>query len=490
MNVKLDTLEEISKSQFESETVLSDLIVRVTDLLKSDSTFRRYLPKRCGVPVMILLKILCVMRVCSDSVMMAQRHLNYSLYSEHISKNGFYRFLGDSLFNWRMVLIRMALKFQAYLRARKMEDSKDVPRCYIVDDTTIRKTGVTMERVSKVHDHTDNSYQLGYKLLACAFFDGRSTMVADFSLLRESKKNKFGLSKTELARQHTKVRDENSPAYKRLQEADADKITLVTEMISRLWKNGIVGDYLLVDSWFPCDRLITCIRSIGKGSVHVIGRLKMGGKKYDVDGRKLNLNEMASLYESKAQYCKKYKCKYISHKAKMDGEDVKIFIVIVGRKKKTEAFMTTDMSLSFAKCFELYQIRWNIEVLFKECKQYLDLGGSQSTDFDAQIADATLCFLTHMALTMEKRLTDYETIGEMFYELRESLFERTLWMRNLKLFESIMADLADMFGLNMSEMMNGTNELTNPENKSKLIKITRVLLANLTETEIKSVLNH
>ena len=39
---------------------------------------------------------------------------------------------------------------------------------------------------------------------------------------------------------------------------------------------------------------------------------------------------------------------------------------------------------------ELYQIRWSIEVLNKECKQYLRLGKSQNTDFYGQIADASL----------------------------------------------------------------------------------------------------
>ena len=37
-------------------------------------------------------------------------------------------------------------------------------------DTAIVKTGLKMERASKIHDHTDGRYKLGYKLLACAYF--------------------------------------------------------------------------------------------------------------------------------------------------------------------------------------------------------------------------------------------------------------------------------------------------------------------------------
>lgn len=38
--------------------------------------------------------------------------------------------------------------------------------------------------------------------------------------------------------------------------------------------------------------------------------------------------------------------------------------------------------MSFVRAFEVYQIRWNIEVLNKECKQYLGLGTCAGRDFD------------------------------------------------------------------------------------------------------------
>jgi len=48
--------------------------------------------------------------------------------------------------------------------------------------------------------------------------------------------------------------------------------------------------------------------------------------------------------------------------------------------------------MSFVKAFEVYQNRWNIEVMNKETKQYLGLGSYQGCDFNGQIADATLCY--------------------------------------------------------------------------------------------------
>ena len=41
-------------------------------------------------------------------------------------------------------------------------------------------------------------------------------------------------------------------------------------------------------------------------------------------------------------------------------------------------YITTDTSLNFVRAFELYERRWGIEVIFKECRGYLGLGKCQS----------------------------------------------------------------------------------------------------------------
>jgi hypothetical protein len=76
--------------------------------------------------------------------------------------------------------------------------------------------------------------------------------------------------------------------------------------------------------------------------------------------------------------------------------------------------------------FELYQIRWNIEALIKEAKQYLGLGSCQARDFDAQIGDCTLAFITHTILVLHKRFSDYETLGELFRRVERDTLALTL----------------------------------------------------------------
>lgn len=47
--------------------------------------------------------------------------------------------------------------------------------------------------------------------------------------------------------------------------------------------------------------------------------------------------------------------------------------------------LTTNQELEFEKAYQIYSVRWSIEVFFAETKKYLNLGGCQSQDFDAQI---------------------------------------------------------------------------------------------------------
>jgi hypothetical protein len=81
------------------------------------------------------------------------------------------------------------------------------------------------------------------------------------------------------------------------------------------------------------------------------------------------------------------------------------------------------------------------------------LGGTQSRDFDAQIADATLCFITHIVLALDKRFSEYEPMGEVFEERRAELFALTLWQRILPLIARIMESLAEMLDICSDELL-------------------------------------
>ena len=222
-------------------------------------------------------------------------------------------------------------------------------------------------------------------------------------------------------------------------------------MIKRAWRKGIRLPHALMDTWFVTDRMVAEIRKVGKGGIHLVGRVKMGNEKYSIGKRKYNVHELVSLHEREALQCRKYKSLYFEQRVMMGETRVKFIFVKAGRNATWNVIVTTDTHMKFIKAFELYQIRWNIEVMYKECRQYLKLGSYQGTDFDAQIADNTLCLMTHMLLTLEKRFSEYETMGDLFREERESLLMITLWKRVLSIIERLLAALAEYLVIDICE---------------------------------------
>ena len=124
--------------------------------------------------------------------------------------------------------------------------------------------------------------------------------------------------------------------------------------------------------------------------------------------------------------------------------------------------------MTFVKAFEIYQIRWNIEVLNKECKQYLGLGKCLGRDFDEQIADCTLCFLTYITMALEKRFSEYKTMGELFTDMEEDLMALTLWKRVLACIKRLLEVLCGHLGVTADEM---TESLINDEEAASVYLI-------------------
>ena len=103
------------------------------------------------------------------------------------------------------------------------------------------------------------------------------------------------------------------------------------------------------------------------------------------------------------------------------------------------------MNLSFIKMIEIYQIRWSVEVFFKESKQLLGLGRCQSNDFDAQIADATITMIQHILLTCKFRFETYESKTGMFNQIKEQATMQRLNQRLWGLFLELVKTITELF---------------------------------------------
>ena len=458
MHTKITNFHELSKLLSVKNNVEEDIMTYFVHFGLGHLLHRLSLEKQGGISAVQLILSLCLFRINGESIHSIYKKSFYDLLDT--GKNCYYRMMSRSSMDWRRLLLGIGMRFESIVRREKAE-AEHSSTCFIIDDTTLEKLGMAMERISKVFDHVAGRCVLGYKLLLLAYFDGKSTLPIDFSLHREKgRKGDYGLKASDRRKQFCKCRDKDAPDCRRLQESDMEKPAVAIEMLRRAWKYGYRARYVLCDSWFTSEKLIAAVRSIGNGAMHLAGLARMGNTKYQVMGRRHNALELVALYERSEFFheCRKYKCHYISLKGKIGKQSVRIFLVKYGRNTTWNILLTTDLNSSFVQTFEIYQIRWNIEIVNKECKQYLGLGGYQGRDFDGQIADCTLCFMTYTVMTLKKRFSDYETLGELFSAERDGLMALTLWKRILACLERFLQALADVMGLDADRLIEGMME--------------------------------
>ena len=470
MNAKIDHFSELSKFLGDKSSVCADFLSLLGRFKLGHSLSRLKMEKQKGTKSIVLLQYLLIFRLCGQSIHQSL-HQQFGELIEG-GKNQFYRFLTRPRMDWRRLLLATAKSFFRIVREESTDAEQE--RYFILDDTTLEKTGFCMEGISRVFDHVAQKTVLGYKLLLLAVTDRKSTVPLDFSLHAEAgEKRNFGLTRKQLAGRFQRKRAAGDCSRKRVEELLKEKPKTAIEMIRRAVRNGIIAKYLLVDKWFFGGDFIREVRRIRKGLIHVVTLLKNKTTGFTVNGRKISAGVLISMHERKGDFvsCRRYRSRYVRIRAEYDGIPVQLFIIRYGRSSKYEVMVTTDMKLNFVTAFELYQIRWNIEVLFYEAKQHLELGRCQSLDLDAQIADCTLAFIAYSVISLRKRFSDYETFGDLFRDIRDGLLELTFIERLLPMIAGLLERIARLFDSTLDDLLE--RAIADPETRMDLECILR-----------------
>jgi hypothetical protein len=244
-------------------------------------------------------------------------------------------------------------------------------------------------------------------------------------------------------------------------------------LLKRAVKNGFKASYVLTDSWFVSEKLLLEIRGITSGAMHLLGMCKMDKRKYLYEGRLYTAKELLKKGKKRTKRARKFKAHYVDFVVEYKGTKVKLFFSHYSAKRSWNLLLTTDLGLNYTRAIEIYQIRWTIEVFFKETKQYLGLGKTQSNDFDAHIADITLIMVTHIVLSLQKRFGSYETMGILFHENQKQLLELTLWERLWGLFIELMNEVLEFLGVDIETLIENT--LRDEKTEKRLIKVLQLL---------------
>jgi hypothetical protein len=463
MGTKISNLSEIS-SLLTTKEKMEDGVLGFSKQFKLGHLLRPFAQlKKQGYCLLSILTAMILSRFGGLSIYAMQKTGQTDM-----DDNTIYRLMDNPQINWRSMLLSFAGQFLRCVQSKGETNEKE--KCFVPDDTDIIKTGKTVEGISRIYNHVKHTYIFGFKLLAVCYWDGKSLIPCDFSLHRESREKNYGLTAKERKKQYHQEYPSDCACSERFKELDSEKTVTGLSMIKRAVRRGFLASYVLMDSWFVSENMLKNIRKIKKGMLHVTGMCKMDKRKFTVNDRDYNSDSLIKLNERRnAHKSKKYRSTYITVTGKYKGLPVKLFYIKYKNAQTWSLLLTTDLSLTFTKAMELYQIRWSIEVLFKETKQYLRLGKAQNTCFCGQVADITLTFITYIILALQKRFQSYETMGDLFRETQSRLVEATVYERILLIFVKIVGQLLEIFSIDVTEFMEKI--IANDENSEKILNI-------------------
>ena len=376
------------------------------NILKSISSFcRKYAVgaslkkanayKSKGVPVMQVFTYMLQLVYTKKSMYM--NILNGS-HNAGFARDVAYRLLNSPCINWTTFLLSLAV----CVITTKISSltSHERLNAIVVDDTLYsRSRSKHVELLANVHDHTGKGpkYRRGFRLLAVAWTDGATLIPLLFRhLSSEKEKNRYNEINPKI--------DKRSCGYRARIQAISMGPKVLLEMLAQAVKAGVPSKHVLFDCWFSFPSTII---EIAKLKLNVVARLKKSPKiMYLVNGEKKTLSQIyASLKKRRGK--SKYLLSVSVTLYNKDNETIDARIVYVrdrNNKKNWIALISTDMKLSEEEIIELYGKRWAIEVFFKVCKSYLNLGTEfQGLSYDSITAHTAIVMTRYLILAVEKR---------------------------------------------------------------------------------------
>ena len=137
-------------------------------------------------------------------------------------------------------------------------------------------------------------------------------------------------------------------------------------------------------------------------------------------------------------------------------------IVYVRNRNKRKEYLcliSTDVRLDENEIMRIYGKRWDIEVFFKVCKNYLNLSKEcRSLSYDTMSAHTAVVFTRYMMLSLESRESkDERSLGELFLYFSDEMSDIT-WIQAfqmlLQMFRSILKDNTELAEEKINELVD------------------------------------
>ncbi len=352
-------------------------------------------------------------------------------------KDVLYDFLKRQNINWRGYRFNTAKSFY-----NKHELANEAIRAATFDDTIKHRRGKKVSAVSSHFDHTLGKHVLGQQVLEMGLSTTKAYVPLDSQIYIGDKKVQQGKKD---------LKDYRSAVGKDyLVAKDMDKNQMLRSMLKRAMKAGIKFTHTIADSWFGNRDNIKAVVSLGLVGIF---RMKRGNLQYILNGRHYTAAELFTFIKRRMKrspgtnyrtYTLNVQLDLSKDKKKPDLLPVKLLFSssIKQQKENWVVFLSTDEGLCTEKIFEIYALRWSIEVYFKEIKQHFGFLKEQTGDYAVHYASIHLCAIRYI-LIAHRMLESGESFGAIRNKITKQLelltFARLLW----ELFKALIYGVLD-----------------------------------------------
>ena len=383
----------------QNENTKDDFSKTIKELQIGKLLRKANIKKSCGISAYEVFQFLLLLVFQGKNLF---RFLNSKHKDQAVSKNTYYRFLNETSYNWGRFLLLLAVKVTTVFHSLTRPERVNV---LILDDSVIKRNrSKSVELLARVYDHAEHKCQKGFTLLTLGWSDGYSFIPTGFNLLSSANKsNRYN--------EISDTVDRRSNGYKVRKESMMHKTEAAVLLIKNALNAGIKVPYVLMDTWFTTEPMITEILPLG---INVIGMVKQLKQRYTYQGRQYKLSELKKFVSFEGAR-NTFGSLAVTTK---NGIPVKI-VFVRNRNKKSECLyiLSTDLSVSDAEIVRIYGNRWSIECFFKASKSFLKLGTEfQSHNYGAMVSHTTIVFTRYIILEWIRRnQNDQKTYGELFY---------------------------------------------------------------------------
>jgi hypothetical protein len=358
-------------------------------------------------------------------------------------KDAYYRFVKDSRYNWRKLLMLTSIALICKIKPLQKESDH---RLLIIDDTVEPKRGKQIEGSCRsIYSNKEHRTINGINIVSLNYTDTHSTFQLDFSLrLNDSRRREVA--------NFTSVLHHKSNAHKRRIEGLDGKNIMALDMVKRALNQGVDADYLLVDSWYAKPDFIGQAGELG---MPVIARIANNVRIWNFKGEHKTLDSLHNALKSKRRIHTGHygKIRYTYFDAIVEHAKLgKVKLVFLRTHKELIVFISTRLVLSGEEIIDIYKKRWNIEQGYKDLREYFGLGREENRLYEALIARITLSMFTYNLLTYINRIKhEPQTLGQLFRDLECELEALAI---SMQLFLQILTNIA-----NINDNLKSSKEL-------------------------------